>query len=369
MIKGENSDTGDRTLLGHTFHYPRFVANAFTAANFYVGSSIELYSQSKVVSNFDAGGVPKTLEYDRELGFVRLRFGTDFRPAEIFTFGVNAEYLAEVGANEETLFLYGGKTGFDIQPNMKFRLARGTEAGAQLALQPFVMISGGIRAVPQGLLRVLADQIQEIAVSQERTQCLVEADFNCAFDRDANLGESIKLTQRRYGGGASLNYAQALNRHLGGQMSVSLGGASATTSATFLDNVASSHMLFKFGISPAINLHPIAPLGTHARVSLRTRQGELRSKRDGRHTSGRGRQRERASWRSRALLHRPARSHARVDRSHRFDARHRSILVRRRHRAVSLHLRGAVRHALFFLAEPCGEKPAPDARSATWACG
>jgi hypothetical protein len=144
---------------------------------------------------------------------------------------------------------------------MKFRLVRGTEAGAQLALQPFVMISGGIRAVPQGLLRVLADQIQEIAVSQERTQCLVEADFNCAFDRDANLGESIKLTQRRYGGGASLNYAQALNRHLGGQMSVSLGGASATTSATFLDNVASSHMLFKFGISPAINLHPIAPLG------------------------------------------------------------------------------------------------------------
>lgn len=261
MIEGETALTGDRTLLGHTFHYPRFVDNAFTAASFYVGSSIELFSQSKVVSNFEAAGQEETLEYDRELGFVRLSFGTDFQPDEVFTFGVKAEYLAEVGANEETLFLYGGQTGFDIRPHIKFRLARGTEAGAQLALRPFAIISGGIRAVPQGLLRVLATEITEIASDLARTQCLVEADFGCAFTGGTDLGESIKLTQRRYGGGAALNYAQALGRHLSGQFSLSVGAATSSTSATFLGDVNASHVLVQAGFSPAVNFHPAAPVG------------------------------------------------------------------------------------------------------------
>ncbi len=261
MIQGESSTTGDRTLLGHTFHYPRFVDNAFTAANFYVGSSVELFSQSKVVSTFEAGGEEESLEYDRDLGFVRLRFGTDFQAHEVFAFGVKAEYLAEVGANEETLFLYGGQTGFDIRPHLKFRVARGTEAGAQLAIRPFAIISGGIRAVPQGLLRVLATEIEGIASDLARTRCLVEADFACAFEGGTDLGQSIQLTQRRYGGGAAINYAQALSRHLSGQFSFSVGGATSTTSATFLGDVAASHVLIQAGFSPAVNFHPVAPIG------------------------------------------------------------------------------------------------------------
>jgi len=264
MVKDESDRTGDRTLKGHTFHYPRLFPNAFTAASFYVGSSIEFYHQGDVPGRVtsDTGEVLDEFVFDRDLGFVRLRYGIEFQPHKAVSFGLDADYLAEIGANEETLFLYGGQTGFDFRPNLKIRLVRSARYGSQLGLRAHGTFQAGIRAVPQGLLSLLEAQLNAIASSTTKQKCLVAADFNCVFaDAASDVSEAITLTRKRNGGGASLNFAQSLNRYLSGQLSIGLEGAKTVVSAPFVGDINASGLQFHAGISPAINLYPKLPVG------------------------------------------------------------------------------------------------------------
>lgn len=264
MIGGESDESGDRTLLGHTFHYPLLLDNAFTAASIYVGSSIEFYHQGDVPAQVKAedGTILKDFTFDRDLGFVRLRYGVDFQPSQYFSFGLESDYLAEVGANEETLFLYGGQTGFDFRPNLKVRLVRNEKTGSQLGLRAHGTFQGGIRAVPQGLLTELEKQLSTIANDIEKQKCLVAADFECAFAAaGTDMGEAIKLTRKRYGGGGSLNYAQALNKYLGGQASIGIEGATTTVSAPIVGDIEASGLRFHLAASPSLNLYPKLPVG------------------------------------------------------------------------------------------------------------
>ena len=262
MIQGESEQNGDRTLLGHTFAYPRLLDTAFTAANFFVGSSIEFFHQGDVTTRFALpDGSVEQFSFDRDIGFVRLRYGVDFQLHELFSMGLEADYLAEVGANEEAIILHGGQTGFDFRPNMKFRIVRSDEYGSQLAIRAHGTFQGGIRAVPQGLLVELSEQLTEIANDPRRSACLVEANFDCAFSGNVNIGDAIRVSRSRFGGGGSLNYAQALNRYLGGQLSVGVEGAQLEVSAPALGDINASSVVFNIGISPSLNLDPTLPIG------------------------------------------------------------------------------------------------------------
>lgn len=263
-VDGEDDKTGDRTLKGHTFHYPRLFPNAFTAASFYVGSSVEFYQQKGIAGKVTSsdGQTLSEFNYDRDLGFVRLRYGIDFRPTSFMTFGLDADYLAEIGANEETLFLYGGQTGFDFRPNLKLRIVRSTRYGSQLGIRAHGTFQAGLRAVPQGLLGLLESELSAIASSVEKQRCLIAADFNCVFsDTSANVADAIKLSRNRNGGGASLNYAQSLNRYLSGQFSFGVEGTSTTVTAPNIGDIKASGLQIHAGFSPAINLYPKAPVG------------------------------------------------------------------------------------------------------------
>ncbi|MBW2454226.1 MAG: hypothetical protein JRI68_06940 [Deltaproteobacteria bacterium] len=260
-VGGETEAEGARTLKGYTFAYPRYLGNAFIAASFHAGAGVEFYDQEGVESEVETpDGELEVFEFDRELVFARLRTNLDFAIGESFGFGAGAEYRAQVGANEQSLFLYGAETGYAITPRIKVRLWRGAQSGSQLSLEAHGAFSGGLRAVPQGLLRELAVEIAEIAQDDERITCLVAADFECAFD-EADLVDAIQLHRQSYGGGGMLAFAQRLGGAAGLQLDVGLDGVGSTYSWGYIGDVNAGSVLFHAGASPSLNFYPSVPLG------------------------------------------------------------------------------------------------------------
>jgi len=290
MVDGESARTGARTLKGHTFAYPRWLDNAFTTTTFHVGSTIEIYDQAEVESHFEtATGEIDTFTFDRNLVIVRLRVSGELAFTKGFSVGIGSEYLAQVGVNDQSLFLFGADTGYDVRPGIKIRLLRNDRTGSQLGLHLYGAFNGGLRAVPQGLLRELALEMAEIALEQERISCLVAADFNCAFD-DVDLTTAIKLHRQRWGGGGAFNFAQAFNEHWGLQMTLGLEGALANYSWRYLGEIAAPVLNFYVGASPSLNFYPDFPLGLtaeyrfeveHASYDLTASEESLRSDEDG----------------------------------------------------------------------------------------
>jgi hypothetical protein len=274
MVPGEDEMTGDRTMKGFTFHYPRLIDNPFTAWNFYVGSSIEFYHQKGAIAlvptvTGTSASSTQTLEFDRNITFAKLHFGFDVRPAKIFTFGLDADYIAEVAVNSDTLFTHGAQGGFDFRPNLKFRFFQLEKAGSQMGLRAHGTFQQGIRLSPQGLLTNLSRQIREISNSPDtngdgipdRVACLVTADFGCAFEPDIDVAADLQAKRSRNGGGGALAFAQAINRYLGGQLALGLEGAKTSVTLPFVGAIDSSELVFYAGISPAINIYPKFPLG------------------------------------------------------------------------------------------------------------
>ena len=265
MVHGESEFAGDRTLLGHTFLYPRLFENAFVAASFYVGSSVEFYHQPGVTARVPTTtGTTDTITFDRDITFVKLNYGADLRASEYLSFGVDADYLAEVGTNGQTLFTWGGSGGFDVRPNAKLRIFRSDATGSQLALRGFGTFQAGIRAMPLGLLIDISNQIK--AATQDPAalaDCLIQANFECLPTPD--VGTDITASRKRFGGGAALAYAQALGRYAGGQLAV--GVESASTDVTLplgggaTTKLGSSETSFYAGISPSLNFYPLLPVG------------------------------------------------------------------------------------------------------------
>jgi len=245
MVMGETAENGDRTLRAHTFHYPRLITNAFTAANFFVGTSVELYHQADRIARFEnPGGGVTQLNYNLDLAFVRVRYGVDFQLASPFTIGLDADYLAEVGANETSLFLHGGQTGFDFRPNIKWRLYRNEDTGSQLAFGANASFRGGVRAVPQGLLADLSAQALAGALNFQTL------DF-----------EGMSVSRGRNAGGVTLAYAQALGAAAGLQIAVGGEAGRKTVSNSRVGDVDATSMSFHAGLAPSLNFAPSFPIG------------------------------------------------------------------------------------------------------------
>lgn len=261
MVSGETERSGARTLDGHTFPYPRYLGSAFVTTSFQVGAGIEFYDQSEVEAQFEpAPGQVQSFAYDRELVFARLRAALDIAPWEVFSFGLGAQYLAQVGVSEQSLFLFGAETGYGLTPNLHVRLWRSEASGTQLGLRLQGDFDGGLRAVPQGLLRELALELAAIAQDQGRISCLVAADFACAFE-DVDLVTAIQLHHQSYGASAKLDLAQAFGRAVGLQLSLGLGGGYQSFSWRYLGDIDAGTFDFNVGIGPSFDFYPSFPLG------------------------------------------------------------------------------------------------------------
>jgi hypothetical protein len=114
--------------------------------------------------------------------------------------------------------------------------------------------------VPQGLLRELALELAEIAQDQGRVNCLVAADFECAFD-DVDLVTAIQLRRRTYGAAAALGFAHAFDPAFGLQLALGLGGGYSEYSWRYVGAVDAGTFKLTAGIGPSLNFAPAFPLG------------------------------------------------------------------------------------------------------------
>ncbi|MCA9624180.1 MAG: hypothetical protein KC731_34385, partial [Myxococcales bacterium] len=244
--------------------YGALMDSAFVATNLYAGTAVELYHQPGVSSTYEtASGVTQAKEYDRDLVFLRLLYGFDYALGEQVAIGLDADYLAEVGANGDSLLLRGGQTGFLFRPNLTVRVYRDADSGTQLALIGHGSFGAGIRAVPQGMLAALSDAIDSIAddPSGARSQCLAAGDLDCALGDGASVGDATKLTRRRYGGGGTAVWAQAMGRVLGFQVALGAEGARENISTALAGDVGATQVAAHAGFAPALNFAPSFPLG------------------------------------------------------------------------------------------------------------
>lgn len=263
MPSGETAQAGARTLLGHTFPYPRLAEVPFTASSFKVGTAIDYLSQAGVSNTgTQTSGDVESLLYDRSLAFIRLDYGAEIAPHERFSFGLDADYLAMVGANEESLFLYGGQTGFDFRPFMRGAVYRDEERGVQLGIGGFGTFESGLRAVPQGLLVELSEQVDAIADDETgaRARCLADGNLGCAFEDDANLAQAMQLTRRRFGGGGTVALGWAINSVLASQLGVRAEGARTTVSSAILGDVAATDVRVGASFAPSLDLSDWVPI-------------------------------------------------------------------------------------------------------------
>jgi hypothetical protein len=267
-VQGETTELGARTLRGHTFPYPRYLDSAFVATTFHVGAGVELYSQPEVQTGFAASaGEPQLFTYDRDLVFARLRAALDLAPWEVFALSFDATYLAQVGVSEQSLFLFGADTGYELGPGLKARLWRSDSGSTQLGLHVGGRFAGGLQAVPQGLLRELALELAAIAQDQGRINCLVAADFECAFD-NIDLITAIQLHRKRYGANAFLNLAHAFSRAIGAQLTLGLGGSYSNYTWRYLGDIDTGSFEFTAGLGPSFNFYPDFPLGVSLEYRL-----------------------------------------------------------------------------------------------------
>ncbi|MEM9692138.1 MAG: hypothetical protein AAGA56_06320 [Myxococcota bacterium] len=280
MPKGESRDRGARTIKGHTFPYPRLVDSPFAASSFYVGTTVDFLFQQGVRSGQEAddSGEIVGATYDRQLGFIQLNYGAEYAPHERVSFGLNADYLATVGANEESLFLYGGQTGFDFRPFLRVVLVRSDAAGIQWSLGGFGTYENGIRAVPQGLLVELSEQIDAIAEDPtgERTQCLAQGNLDCAFAEDTDFN-SMQLARRRVGGGGNTAVAIALNEYLGLQVSGQFEAAEQAISNSLVGDVDALDLRAGAGIAPSLYLTDSLPVTLAAGYRFEWQQSTYRA--------------------------------------------------------------------------------------------
>jgi len=267
MVEGETEQAGGRTLLGHTFPLTRLVDSPFVVGNMYVGSSVEFFHQPGVSVRIPSPTTPggtSTETFDRNISFVKLNYGVDFRPSEYFSFGLDADYLAEVGSNGLSLFTWGGGGSFDFRPNAKIRVLRSERTGSQLALRAHASFQQGIRVLPLGLLVNVSERLEDVVsdptAAQDLANCLAAAQIVCVV-----TDEDITAKRQRNGGGASVAYGQALGRYAGFQVSLGLEGASTAVTlpsgggeSTSLD---ASDLAFHIGVAPSLNFYPKVPLG------------------------------------------------------------------------------------------------------------
>lgn len=261
MVSGETDDEGDRTLRGHSFPYARLVDSPFNATNLYAGTSMELYRQKDVRSRFRSpGGDTQELRYDRNLAYLRLRYGFDLAIVEAFGIGLDADFLAEVGANSESLMLRGGQTGYAFRPHAIVRLNR--SRSSQWALRGHATIGGGIRAIPHGMLHGLAGQVDAIAADPERSGCLAAGDLDCALGGQGL--DASQIRRRRYGGGGALTFGHAFGRAGSVQLAAGAEGARQVLETTWAGALGATQLVAYAGIAPAVDFGPAFPVGITA---------------------------------------------------------------------------------------------------------
>lgn len=257
MVGGEDAMSGARTLRGHTFPLPRLVpGGAFAASSFYVGTSAEFYRQPDVDGRSPGGDA---ILYDRNLAFVRMRYGVDYAIHERLAVGLDADYLAMVGANENSILLYGGQTGYDFRPHMRGVIFRDTDSGSQLAVTGYATLEGGIRAVPQGALNDINEQIEDFD-EEDAAGCIESMSTDCA-DVDTDVASSLAVTQSRRGGGGGLTFAQALGSMLGLQLGATFEAANKVVQSGAIGSASALDLRVAAGIGPTLDLGEHFPVG------------------------------------------------------------------------------------------------------------
>ncbi|MEQ9318617.1 MAG: hypothetical protein RIF41_05635 [Polyangiaceae bacterium] len=261
MVSGETEDEGDRTLRGHSFPYARLVDSPFNATNLYAGTSMELYGQKDVRSVFQSpGGETQELRYDRNLAYLRLRYGFDLAIVEAFGIGLDADFLAEVGANSESLMLRGGQTGYAFRPHAIVRLSR--SRSSQWALRGHANVGGGIRAIPHGMLHSLAGEVDAIAADPERSGCLAAGDLDCALEGKGL--DASQIRRRRYGGGGALSFGHAFGRAASVQIAAGAEGARQIIETAWAGALRATQVVAYAGLAPALDFGPGFPVGITA---------------------------------------------------------------------------------------------------------
>jgi len=257
MVAGEDAMSGARTLRGHTFPIPRLVpGGAFAASSFYVGTSAEFYRQPDVDGRDPAG---EAMLYDRNLAFIRLRYGVDYAVHDRFAIGLDADYLAMVGANESSILLYGGQTGYDFRPHMRGVVFRDTDSGSQLAISAHATFEGGIRAVPQGVLNEINDQVGDFD-QDDAANCIETMSADCAELDTGDVASSLAITRSRRGGGGGATFAQALGSMLGMQLGATFEVARKAINSAAV-SAAATDMRISAGLSPTLDLGEHFPVG------------------------------------------------------------------------------------------------------------
>lgn len=261
MVEGETVELGARTLKGHTFAIPLLNDTPFVPTFFGVGTELGFYNQPGLkIPYIDETGATKKFVYDANAGFLRERFGLGIGLFDVAQIGVDADYIALVGANAESIFLFGGRTAFDVRPGARFRIARFEKTGTQIGVHGYGIVDGGIQLAPQGLLVEVVQALDKLVSSDKRIRCLAAGNFKCAFPSIDVFG-SMDVRQNEYGGGGSFNIAQALGRHLGAEATVGIELSAPDISNKNFGTITSTAFNVYGGVAPTLNLFPILPVG------------------------------------------------------------------------------------------------------------
>jgi hypothetical protein len=251
----------ERTLHGHSFVTPFFNDTAFVTSNANVG--IELGRQWSpavgTTGSGTSGAVPTSYQYDQTLGLVSQYGGFGIAVGDRVELALAGSYTGLLSTNEDTALLFGAKSGWNLQPGARFRLARGSST--QLALHVYGNFGSGSQSNPLGLLQEIANEAQQIVATDARLACLAAGHLaGCALTNPAfDPGAATQITRNNFGGGATLALAHAFTPMVGLQASLGLDAAYAASVASG-NAVGSAPVVFHIGIAPSLDFGSRVPL-------------------------------------------------------------------------------------------------------------
>ncbi|MEM9876897.1 MAG: hypothetical protein AAF928_18515 [Myxococcota bacterium] len=261
MVGGETDEAGARTLRGHTFVAPRLVpGGAFAASSLYVATSAEWFRQTGVEARGRGG---EGVRYDRNLALLRLRYGFDYAVHERLALGLDADFLAAVGANQRSILLHGGETGLDARPFLRGVVVRDLDAGTQLAVTASAVIEQGIRATPQNTIDRFEERVAGLD-EREAEACLNAGALDAACSGlvdEASALSALATTRARRGGGGAVTFAQALGSMLGVQLGAAFEHSRLGLESQAIGEVTATDTRFLAGLAPTLDLGPHFPVG------------------------------------------------------------------------------------------------------------
>ncbi len=258
---GNDRAAAARTLEGHTFQPPALFDGPFPQSHVGIDTSLGYRVRGGM------GGAPPApmrlplpVRDGQKLVLFEERLTVGIAPVAGVELGARAAFQMSAGSDTPSAYFYGVRSGYEVRPHLGFELLHSEKLGASLGLRAGLVMAGGVRARPSGLVDAMIREADVAMRDPARIGCLRAGNLGCAFKTFDGAG-AMRVDERAFGFHASASAAKSFGRHVGVQAAFGIEGLDARLRGGADLETQSAPRSYAASVAASIDLAPVAPFG------------------------------------------------------------------------------------------------------------